>query len=179
MLVSALVFFQNNENERIQNINRTAGIAIEAEQNNKTRTILEENTDSIIKETIEREILLNNLNPKEINRKIAENLMALFDAAGKNAETPRQISFFSGNFSKSRYNEIIFSKNKKALELKDIAENSKVSIAPIAKNAFIAEFSFTGGIMKDKIFGAEISSKNSSQFFIMPIDYTLKAVVAK
>lgn len=181
LIVAFLIAFigvQTLAIESGENLGNSAILAIELEQNNKTRTILEENTDFIIEETLRGQIISDNLEPELVKFAVSKKLAGFFEKIESEFNEGQKISFFSAMLSPSQYNAVSLAEKKKLIE-KDLLENSQVLIIPLGEHSVFAEYSFTGGLMKNNIAGAEISSGNSKQFFLIPIGYTSRIVVVK
>lgn len=181
LIVAFLIAFIGVQNQAIEsrkNLNNSIILAIEMEQNNKVRTILEENTDFIIDETLREQILSDNLEPELAKIAVSKKLTGFFEKIENEFNEGQKILFFSAMLSPSQYSAVSLAEKKKLIEA-DLLENSQVLIIPIGEHSVLTEYSFTGGLMKNTIVGAEISSKNSKQFFLIPIDYTSRVLVVK
>jgi len=179
VFICSILLFESAQSETSLKISKTITLAIENEKNNVERAFLEENTDKIIARALQAEIQFGNLDPEKVKVDVCSQIFNFFRQKQKFDEPFRKIEFFSTTFSSRQYNGIIFSNSKQPLQFQDLVENSKVLIVPLGKNSFAAEFYFTGGLYRNKLVGAEISSKNSMQVFLLPIDYTARVLVLK
>ena len=80
LLFFSVIFLEtfSTQNENNNNFEKTKNILIEAEKQNFERTIIEENTDKIIRITMQSELKKTN-NPKEIKEKINQKLAEFFE----------------------------------------------------------------------------------------------------
>ena len=138
---------------------RARALAFEAEQLSTARAIMENGVDLAAKEGLKKGIALN-LKPEEIKALVNARLALLFEKM--------ETEGFPG--LKAEFEE----------EGKNIAflnENSAVSSARIASREVEAEYSFTGGLMKDKTVRAKISGTRAAITMELPAGYTVKETV--
>lgn len=135
---------------------KTQRMLLEIEKNSFLRTELETNTDFLIKQSV---FLASTINPEnEFVKEFTASNMDRFILMTKELR---------GNKTD------FFLENKNTLEKSGFSKEAFKELTNImvlrGKNFYEAEFNFTGGINKDRVFGAQIKSQNSSlDFFITP-----------
>ncbi|MCX6798665.1 MAG: hypothetical protein NTW59_01040 [Candidatus Diapherotrites archaeon] len=139
-------------------------IALEAEQLNMARTAIEENTDAIILQTL-REQLQQNKTPEEIKRAVNSRLAALFTATEKNYTRGITVEFAIGSGGNA--------------DTAFLNENSSIIVLPAGGRTIAGEYSFTGGLLRNKAVQAEITGSRTRQLFRIPAGYTIRATVVK
>lgn len=138
---------------------RARALAFEAEQLSTARAIMENGIDLAAEEGLRQGIALN-LEPEEIKQLVNARLAMLFEKM--------ETQGFPG--IKTEFEEE--SKNPAFLN-----ENSAVSVARISGREVEAEYSFTGGLMKNKTARAKISGKKAVIIMELPVGYTVKEMV--
>lgn len=138
---------------------RAGALAFEAEQLSTARAIMENSIDLAIEEGLRQGIALN-LGPEEIKRLVNARLALLFEKM--------ETQGFPG--IKAEFEEE--SKNQAFLN-----ENSTASVARISGMEVEAEYSFTGGLLKNKAVKAKISGKKAAITMELPAGYTVKETV--
>lgn len=141
--------------EETANFNSAKALCLEIESLDMKRAVLEENTDFLIEEAMKHEILLGNRDPESVKLKANAKL--------------------AGFFEKIRGEKTAFPENTGDLEL-FLNGNSGLIIIEYG-NLVFAEYSFTGGILKNNFFYAKLASENSEKLFEIPIGYSEKALV--
>lgn len=152
-------------------------IAMEIERASFLRFQLEENTDSIIEETIEREILAGNRNGKTLNEKISETLEAYFESIEHETGLGAKIEFFevnTGNLSKQ-----FTPTTDKLKKIKKLKEYCKTIVVNAGESVYIVHFYFTGGLLKNKAILGRIRTEKTEQYFLLLPGYSIgRTVVA-
>lgn len=167
LFASAHIAFFEQENYSQKKIGNAILTAIELEQGNVQRTLLEENVDKVIKKEIEEALGEKALKAEKIKERVSFELMDFFsNMAGKEG-----IEFFimSGNGLVSK---------KEVLSKETLEQLISVNVVKIG-NAYFAESTFTGGMLKNKIVCGGINFPNSKTVFSIPVGYTIKAAVIK
>ncbi len=154
--------FLNQSAAAKQELERAEAIAIEAEQLNLIKTGIEINVDSLVRQTL-RDNLLQNKEPEQIKSSVNGKLLRFFKAIAEGYAGTAEITFFPG---------------KGALSLLFLNENSKVNVVKYGRHVIAAEYTFTGGLLRDKEVAAEVRGQRTTQFFKMPAGYTIRATVA-
>ncbi len=145
--------------------------ALEAERASFARFQLEENTDFVVRQIIESEILAGNTSGGLVNKRIAEGLERLyFESGEKNSGI--EIKFFESRVTSSGF---IPGEMKKPL--KGIEKYCKTVIVRVKENVFLARFEFTGGLMKNTAITGQISAGKARQFFRLLPGYSIEEVV--
>ncbi|RLG18087.1 hypothetical protein DRN67_04540 [Candidatus Micrarchaeota archaeon] len=157
-----LDFLNESSNAREQ-LQRVKATAIEAEQLNAIRTAIEINTDMIIEQAMQAK-LLQDKEAEEIKRAVNQNLLRFARAVEETFQENPQTVFHS---------------SKGPLTLQFLNENSKVNVIKADNKVITAEYTFTGGLLKNKVVFAEIRGDHVSQIFQIPAGYTVKAVISK
>ncbi len=137
------------------------------------RNEIEQNSDFLIGRVMENELKRKNYDPEAIKGKICSALSGYFgNVELAYAENP-SVKFYSAFATSSEYQELL-SEMKTPLQEFELCADSKVLVVKIGGN-YTAEFSYTGGIFKDRVVFAEIAYGNHSQAFVVPFDYAITA----
>lgn len=137
-------------------------ILFEIEKLDLERAALEENLDFLIKQAMLEEIKKQSNNSEAIKEKINEKVILFFEKKENSKEL--KIKFFSNNSEK--------------ISLEFLNANSNL-LAINYENFVFAEYNFTGGLLKNNLLKARISSENAEKEFQLPIGYSQKAVLVK
>ena len=176
--ISVYLMFLHSANAGAENLSSAGRHALEMEKVNLVRSVLESNVDFLIEKTLESEFLSADKDPEKLKLKVNEKLIGFFNKIENSQPySGIEINFYSGTFTKNQYSRILYSKNKVKLNAKFLNENSNVLVVNIKDSVYIAEYSFTGGILKNKVAYAVIASENFKQLFLIPIDYVKRVVV--
>lgn len=152
-------------------------LAIALEQASLKRFELEQNSDKAIATAAEQSISSGKENPEQIKEAADAALLELFEKEKK--QSREKIEFFSATASSGQYAQLAFSKNNKKLEQKDLAGDTKALVLNAGNGVFVAEYSLTGSLLKNKAVFATIGNAKASQTFLLPIGYSNKTVVVK
>ena len=163
-----------NKNKKIQ---ETINQSIEAEKLNLMQTMIEENTDHIIEQKLEEALLLQQSNNEIINLETDTELFAFFSSLEEKFKEKPKIEFFFTKLNSNNYEKLLEIKGEK-LSLQKLKELSKVNVLNAYGKTIAAEYHFTGGIQKNQIVFAKISTNNAKQLFVIPINYTISKSVA-
>jgi hypothetical protein len=158
-----LACLSSSESRESLEFGKTKNICFEIEKLDLERTILEENIDFLILETMRAELEKGNKNPEQIKEKISENLLVFFKQAEKEA--------LGKNLA------IIFFQKNGPVSKDFLKQNSKIFLVAY-ENLVVAEYNFTGGIFKDNFLKAKIESENAEKLFELPLGYSQKAFAA-
>ncbi len=158
-----LIYSVNSFNSK-QNF--TEANLIEIENTSFRRNLIENAVDSLIEETIKKEIAFGSDNPKIINKKISGKLIELFNEI---SETE-----FKEIHSEKKYSKTEI-KGKK-LSKKFIEENTKIIVFGLDNKLYETKFIYTGGVNKNNLIGSRITENNSEQKFFIPVDYSVKVI---
>ncbi len=168
LLTAVLLLGIGNSQNRSQNAFSEAlqGMT-EGEQNNFVRSMLEENTDTVIEKTLEQELLLGETDPAIVNRAVAEKLFRFF----QETETANQnIHFYWVETTPESYDRILLLETH-SLGIEEIESMSKTII--IRKEGLaIGETVFAGGENQNRAMVAHIRSPNHADFFLVPIRHS-------
>lgn len=143
------------EAERV--IGRGRAIAFEAESAALARTLIEDSLDSAIKSELKEGIALN-LEPGEIRERANRKILLLFQRIEEAFNEGISARFYS---EQGKIDETFLNKN------------SKVNVIRVRGKSVKAEYSYTGGLLKNNRVFAEISGKNARMLFTIPIGYTV------
>ncbi|MBI2529928.1 MAG: hypothetical protein HYW05_02195 [Candidatus Diapherotrites archaeon] len=161
------------QNEIAMEIGKTQALLMQMEKASYVRNEIEQNSDFLIERVMENELKGGNYDPETIRGKICSALFGYFtDVESAYAAHP-SIKFYSAFASSSEYQELPL-KVKAPLQESDICANSKVIVVKDLEG-YSAEFSYTGGIFKDRAVFAEIAYGNYLQVFAIPFDYAITA----
>jgi hypothetical protein len=127
----------------------TKALCLEIESLDLKRTMLEENTDFLIKQTLEEQVRNGNTDNEQIKQAVNEKIILFLEKA-------------SGN----------------KLEQESLDDNSKVLVINY-ENFYLAEYSYTGGILKNNKFSLKLGTENAEKEFEIPIGYFLRTTVLK
>ncbi len=151
--------FLNESAAAKQKIFGTEKVLFEAEILSATRTIAENGVDAVTEEGL-RQGVQAELEPDEVKKAVNKRLAFLFSEMEKNSDERASISF-----------------EEESLSEKFLNENSSVIVVKKEELVSVAEYSFTGGLLKDKKVKAKIFGKNAKQEFKIPAGYTIRVVV--
>lgn len=129
---------------------------LEMERLNYIRTEIEENTDLLILQTLEAQVMAGKSKPDAVKEAVDEKLLWFFNEAEKNYSRENVKFLVSG----------------REIGIEGLGENTKVLVIKEG-NLVYAEFSYTGGMLKDNKLYAVIKGKRSRQVFEIPIGYTI------
>jgi hypothetical protein len=135
---------------------KALALAFEAEQLSTARAIMENGIDLAVEEGLAQGIALG-LGPEETKALVNARLALLFEKMEGPCFPGLQTMFEA--------------ESKDAFFLNG---NSAVSMARVAGREIEAEYSFTGGLMKNRAVKAEIRGKNALVEMELPIGYTVK-----
>jgi len=134
---------------------RQAGF--EAESVSMARSVLEESADAVVLDALKQGIAMD-LEGEGIKWLVNERLSALFGGM------------------ESVYGQCpVVSFEEKGVSF--LNGNSSVFVQRVGKKEVVAEYSFTGGLMRDRPLNARISCGNAEAFFSLPAGYTMAATV--
>lgn len=170
--VILLARVQEDINFQKQEILKAKAVMLQAEKANYLKTELEQNTDFIIEKTIERELKNGKSNPAELQARIVASLELFF----KQMENEREGLTFYHSSSFLGFKKIGKGKKEK---FSGFGDWFKTIIVNVKENAFLVEFEFTGGILKDNLVFAMLESKNQKQAFAIPTGYKIVKLVVK
>jgi len=148
--------------------------AMEMERNNFLRSMVEKNVDSIIGETIEREIRNRNYDPEKINSAIGKELKEYFERIEEEFGEEPKIEFFLAE-EKNIFRGVPV--NGEFLELQNPEALFKTIVVNIKEHLFLVECSFTGGKNRGLAIAGKISSGHASTYFLIPAGYSVKKAV--
>ncbi|MCX6802600.1 MAG: hypothetical protein NT067_05840 [Candidatus Diapherotrites archaeon] len=149
--------------------------AMEIERASFLRFQLEENTDSIIGETIENEIRAGNREGAVLNEKISGSLTAYFDAIEKEQGLGGSIEFFEISTSGLSVQFTPATENIKKIE--NLAQYCKTVVVNAKEHVFLVQFRFTGGLMKNRAVLGIIRVGGSEQYFLLLPGYSIDRTV--
>lgn len=163
------------QDEIAKEIGKTQILLMQMEKASYVRNEIEQNSDFLIGKVMENELNGRNYDPEAIKGEVCSALFDYFgDAESAYAESP-SVKFYSAFATSSEYQELLL-KIGEPLQEFDLCANSKALVVKIGGN-YTAEFSYTGGIFKDRIVFAEIAYKNYSLAFVIPFDYAITAEI--
>jgi hypothetical protein len=140
-------------------------LAFEIEKTSFERAMLEQNTDFLIRKSIENEIAFGLLNPLEIKKNVCKKLFDFFkENEGENQGIKKSFYFQD----KSRL-------IKNRLSLEELEMNS-IAVVVAKKKIVFAEFYYTGGLLKNNFLTADIESQGIIQKFMVPPEYSVRTV---
>jgi len=168
----------NSSEETFAELQKGKSLAFEAEKSSLLKHSVEANLDFLIAKAIEEETKKGNLDAEKLNEKIAGKIFNYFNELEKQ-QGFEKIEFFEGNYSKNNYEKILKGKRNKKLGLVFLLENSRVLVLNLEEKVYLVEFSFTGGIFKNKVGYAVISTPNTRDYFLLPVNYSHKTMVVK
>jgi len=132
-------------------------IAFEAEKSSFTRALMEESVDTLVEKSLRQGLILNQ-EPEELKKNVNSKLEVLF--------REMEVSYLEG--ARVRFGE-------KSLSQSFLNENSTVLVSRIDKKTVLAEYCFTGGLMREEEVVAEILGKAGKHLFKVPAGYTIEA----
>ncbi|MBI4044906.1 MAG: hypothetical protein HY392_04305 [Candidatus Diapherotrites archaeon] len=163
--LAATISLQNTRFNAEKQADTVLTQALEMEKVTFTRTQMENIFDDTVKTALENEIKNNNLDAQEIKKKTVEKIIwlseqGLFDSGSIKAEF-----FIEKHGAKEKISDTILGESSSVLVISE-------------EGITTAWFFFTGGILRDTHFKARISGPNYSTEFMLPIGYSMAAVVA-
>ena len=149
------------EEKSIQSLRETKAMLIEGERINLERTIVEENVDFIIKETLREELQKTN-NAEAVKERINEKLFLLLLQIQKNAPNTR-----------------FFKNNGEELDRESLEKITKALVVDIKEKTRHGEYYITGGWSTGETIIGKISGKHFEQEFLLPVGYTVMEEIEK
>lgn len=160
------------QNTVTQTIDETIQATLEAENANFLRTELELNTDRIIQFELASQLQNGQFDPVQINDQLAQTLFEFFE----NIQTQNEsVSFFWTHATRENYNRLL-EQPRYPLSVFQIKETMQ-TIVITHGNLHTAETVFTGGASQNTVIAAEIKLPHQTDFFLIPIGYTVHATV--
>jgi hypothetical protein len=150
LMLCTTQYFENNQNM----MNSTEKELIKAEMAHKERTLLENNTDTIIKTKLEGELLKKNFNPYKIQTEINSALLHYLESRASACE--------------------IISKKKNKLDIFFLNKNTSAYAFTIDGITY-AEYSYVSNTQKSEIV-CKILGGNILLEYQIPPGYTIKVV---
>ncbi|MEM4662711.1 MAG: hypothetical protein QXM75_01690 [Candidatus Diapherotrites archaeon] len=158
LIVSALLGLLASYAKEWEILNNAHAIAIEMESMGFIRYQIEENINKVIKETIEEELSNKNTDSFSLNKTVNKKIIALLE-------------YFKKGFGC----EVYVSDGTKKLPVSNLNDLSRTLVIE-AEGVIIAEYTYTGGAMKDKKLVCELKGNKVKAFvFVLP-GYTVKVV---
>jgi len=153
-----------------------AQTAMEIERASFIRFQIEENTDSIVTETIEREIQFGNRSGNTVNQKILMELEKYFGALEKENGLGVEIEFY--NIPTNQLSKNFTPTTKPQERSLELNEKSETLVVSVKEHIYLTTFQFTGGLMRNNAVLGVISCGESEQYFLLLPGYTvIKEVV--
>lgn len=166
LLLAAIALETNFLNESIEAgkiLAQGKTIAFEAEKASFIRTVIENNTDAMALESLQQAMLLH-LPQEELKGFVNKKLALLFAETEKEYNAEIKVRFSTSN----------------GLQLEEfLNENSIVIVITVEGKAVLAEYTFTGGLLKNDFVQAEIAGEQTKLLFKLPVGYTVKATVVR
>ena len=151
--------------------------AMEIERASFLRFMLEENTDAMVAETIEQEMLAGSTEGEALNAKIAAALEQYFGGMEKEQGLGGKIEFFE--IGTSGLSEQFTPATGNLKKIGGISQYCKTVVVNIKEHVFLVQFRFTGGLMKNRAVLGIIRVGGSEQYFLLLPGYSIeKTVVA-
>ncbi|MFH1235251.1 MAG: hypothetical protein V1493_06575 [Candidatus Diapherotrites archaeon] len=149
--------------------------AMEIERASFLRFQMEENTDSIIAETIENEVIAGNRESAALNPKICGNLEKYFNAMESEKGLGGKIEFFEINTANLSEQFTPVAGNFKKIE--GLEKYCKTAVLNLKEHVFLVQFMFTGGLMKNRAVLAVIKVGGAEQYFLVLPGYSIEKTV--
>jgi len=169
LLLAAIALETNFLNESIEAdkiLAQGKTIAFEAEKASFIRTTIENNTDAIVRESLQQAIMLN-IPQEELKLFVNKKLALLFAAAENEYKGEIKVQFRTMECPASG-----------GLSLEDfLNENSTALIVSVKGKTVLAEYTFTGGLLRNCFVEAEIAGERTKTVFRLPPGYSIKATV--
>ena len=164
LLLAAIALETNFLNESIEAdkiLAQGKTIAFEAEKASFIRTVIENNTDAIVRESLQQAILLN-IPQEKIKDFVNKKLMELFAATEEEYTEEIKVRFSTSN----------------GLPIEEfLNKNSIVIVITVEGKTILAEYTFTGGLLKNEFVQAEIAGEQTNLLFKLPPGYSIKTTV--
>lgn len=149
--------------------------AVEIEHAALVRSEIEGNFDALIEKTLAREISAGVLDSAVLKNSVAKAIVELARSEERIHNQNPSVKFGTATKAGIGYSGTL-SEELEGISPEKIWEYSSVLVLPVSENAFLAEFTFTGGLRRNKVLAADIDSGRYAQRFVMPIGYTRRIV---
>ncbi len=175
LLLSAIALETNFLNESIEAdkiLAQGKTIAFEAEKASFIRTVIENNTDAMVRESLQQAILLN-IPQEELKLFVNGKLVLLFAETEKEYNSKIKVQF-KGYDAETKMQFT----TSDGLQFEDFLNNNSTAlIVSIKGKTVLAEYDFTGGLQRNNFIEAEIAGDNTKTVFRLPPGYSIKATV--
>ena len=163
------------QNEIAKEVGKAQVLLMQMEKASYVRNEIEQNSDFLIENVMENELRGRNYDPEAIKGKVCSALFGYFGNVQAAYAGNSSVKFYSAFATSSEYQELP-PKIKVPLQEFELCANSKVLVVKDFAS-YSAEFSYTGGIFKDRAVFAEIAYGNYSLVFVIPFDYAITAEI--
>ena len=164
LLLAAIALETNFLNESIEAdkiLAQGKTIAFEAEKASFIRTAIENNTDAMVRESLQQAIMLN-IPQEELKLFVNGKLAGLFAATEGEYNSEIKVRFTTSD----------------GMPLPEfLNENSTALIVSVKGKTVLAEYDFTGGLQRNCFVEAEIAGERTKTVFRLPPGYSIKATV--
>jgi hypothetical protein len=175
LLLSAIALETNFLNESIEAdkiLAQGKTIAFEAEKASFIRTVIENNTDAMVRESLQQAMILH-LPQEKLKDFVNKKLALLFAATEKEYNTGIKVQF-KGYDAETKMQFT----TSDGLQFEDFLNNNSIAIVvSVEGSAILAEYTFTGGLARNNFVQAEISGEKTNLLFKLPPGYSIKATV--
>lgn len=165
-LIGYIGFFAQ-ENYSNAKIGKAIVIAMELEKGNFLRTVLEENSDRIIEEELEKGLREKNIQARILEERIAGRLVNYFSEMREEYG----VEFFV------KEKGVLF-EVREELSVDGLKELFSVNVVNFGVGVF-GECEFHGGLLKNKVVVGEIRVGDSKSLFEIPIGYYISETVER
>lgn len=150
--------------------------ALEMEQAGLVRNEIERNFDEVIGGALARGVAAGNLDAELLKIEISDAVVVF--AMEEELIHNRNPSVMFGIVRKTGKGYTgMLETGGTGLSAEELRSLFSVLVLNISEGVFVAEFVFTGGLLRDRALGAEIEFDGYAQLFVVPVGYTRRVVV--
>lgn len=154
------------------------GYLAEMEITSSARLQIESGIDFVVEETMRQEITEGNINSTAMEDRVSARLCTLFREIeagyGKNPE----VKFRTADFSGGSYLRLL-EREGEVQDCGKLAEYFSIVVVNAGRNAYDAEFVWTGGESGRRVVYATIEFPEFMQVFAIPLGYSLRVAGVK
>lgn len=161
-----------------QGLELAEGYLAEMEIASSARLWIESSIDFLVEETMRQEITEGNINSTAMEERVSQRLCLLLrEIESQYTENP-EVKFHTADFSGGSYLRLLERKGE-AQDCGKLAEYFSIVVVNAGRNAYDAEFVWTGGESGRKVVYAAIEFPGFRQVFAIPLGYSLRVAGVK
>ena len=140
------------------------------------RTNMENAIEKIVKEELQKELLLNS-NPEKIKNNINQQISWFLEEYSEGVGEPITINHQFGELQTSYYLSLLFSNINESFRVEKLNENTHLLLLPIEENITYGEYTYSGGNFGTSILWSHIKGKNSETIFAIPSGFRVCSTI--